>query len=163
MKRLKFSLPRFGLGVAAMFALASPAQAFQRIEFSQQVEVEKVEIDANGARSISFAKPEVVIPGDRLRYRLQLENKTAEPATSLKFVNPIPPEVRFVGTDDLDGFAVSVDGGKSFGALAQLRVATPGAPSRAATQEDVTHVQWTLAEPLAAGAVKTVTFFGAVR
>lgn len=162
MNRKKFGLPRFGLGVAAMFALASPAQAFQRVEFSQRIELEKVDIGASGQRSISFAEPEVVIPGDRLRYRLQLENKTAEPAANLSFINPMPREIRFVGTDDLDGFAVSINGGASFGSLDELRVTVPGAASRPATREDVTHVQWTLAEPLAAGAVKTVTFFGAV-
>ena len=162
MKRLKFSLPRFGLGVAAMFALASPAQAFLRMEFSQKVDLEKVEIGPGGQRDISFAEPEVVIPGDRLRYSLRMENRTAEPAAGLSFVNPIPCDIRFVGTDDLDGFAVSVDGGHVFGQLDELRVAFPGTAPRPATREDVTHVQWTLAEPLAAGAAKSVTFFGAV-
>lgn len=162
MKRRKLGLPRFGLGVAAMFAFASPLQAFQRVEFTQAVDLEKVEIDAAGQRSISFAPPRTLLPGDRVRYRLQFENKADEETTHLSFVNPIPPELRFVGTDDVDGFAVSVDGGESFGRLAQLTLGAPGGASRAATAADVTHVQWTLAEPLPAGAVKSVTFFGAV-
>lgn len=163
MKRKKFRLPRFGLGVAAMFALASPVQAFQRVEFSQNVEVEKVETGAEGQRKISFAAPETVVPGDRLRFTLQLDNHTSEAAAGLKFVNPIPPEVRFASTEDLAGFSVSVDGGRSYGDLAGMTVPVAGAAPRAATADDVTHVQWVLAEPLAPGAVKKVTFFGTVR
>jgi uncharacterized repeat protein (TIGR01451 family) len=163
MKRKKFRLPRFGLGVAAMFALASPVQAFQRVEFSQNVEVETVVTGAEGQRKVSFAAPETVIPGDRLRFTLQLDNRTSESAAGLKFVNPIPPEVRFASTDDLAGFSVSVDGGKTWGNLADLTVSVAGAGPRAAGADDVTHVQWILPEPLAAGAVKKVTFFGIVR
>ena len=163
MKRKKFGLPRFGLGVAAMFALASPVQAFQRVEFSQNVEVEKVETGSEGQRKISFAAPETVVPGDRLRFSLQLDNRTSEAAAGLKFVNPIPPEVRFASTEDTAGFSVSVDGGKTYGDLATLTIAVAGAAPRAATADDVTHVQWVLPEPLAAGAIKKVTFFGIVR
>ena len=120
MMRKKFRLPRFGLGVAVMFALASPVQAFQRVEFSQNVEVEKVETSDAGQRSVSYAEPKTVVPGDRLRFTLQLTNQTSEAAAGLKFVNPIPPEVRFTSTDDLAGFSVSIDGGKTYGDLAGL-------------------------------------------
>jgi len=163
MKRKRFRLPRFGLGVAAMFALASPVQAFQRVEFSQNVEVETVTTGAEGQRKISFSAPETVVPGDRLRFTLQLDNQTSESAAGLKFVNPIPPEVRFASTDDMAGFSVSIDGGKTYGTLAGLTVPVAGAAARPATVDDVTHVQWVLPEPLAAGAVKKVTFFGIVR
>ena len=163
MMRKKFRLPRFGLGVAVMFALASPVQAFQRVEFSQNVEVEKVETSDAGQRSVSYAEPKTVVPGDRLRFTLQLTNQTSEAAAGLKFVNPIPPEVRFASTDDLAGFSVSIDGGKTYGDLAGLTVPVTGAAPRGATAEDVTHVQWTLPDALAPGAVKKVTFFGVVR
>ncbi|WP_260583204.1 hypothetical protein [Sphingopyxis sp. PET50] len=126
-------MPRFGLGVAAMFALASPVQAFQRVEFSQNVEVEKVETGAEGQRKISFAAPETVVPGDRLRFTLQLDNHTSEAAAGLKFVNPIPPEVRFASTDDLAGFSVSVDGGRTYGDLAGMTV--PVVERRAASRD----------------------------
>lgn len=159
----RFKLPRFGLGVAAMFALASPLQAFQRVEFTHDVGIAKVRDGVAGDRAISYTQPKVVVPGDRLRYRLHLDNQTSESATALRFVNPLEPEVRFAGTDDVEGLSVSVDGGTTYGALAALSVPVSDSMVRAATVDDVTHLQWTLTEPLPAGATKTVTFFGTVR
>ena len=61
-----------------------------------------------------------------------------------------------------------VDGGKSWGKLADLKVSVAGkdgaaATLRAAAAEDVTHVRWIFAKPIAPGAEGTISYRGMVK
>ena len=77
-------------------------------------------------------------------------------------VTAIPNGVIFTGVREPSA-AVSVDGGKIFGALASLKVKGADGKLRGATTADVTQVRWTLARPIAAKATGTVMFYGIVR
>jgi len=72
---------------------------------------------------------------------------------------PSPVALESVGADN---FEVSVDGGKSWGKLAQLTVTKPGAAMRAAQDADVTTVRWVI-PVIAPGASGTLQYHAVVR
>lgn len=152
-----------GLPLIAGFAVASPAIAQSPIKLVSGVEVEKTVTDANGNRSVRYEVPEVVVPGDRLRFTLRITNTGAAPAANVVINNPIPAEVAFESTPDLANFSVSVDGGKSFGDLAALQVASADGTTRPAAAGDVTSIRWIVAQLVAPQASHSLTFFGRVR
>jgi hypothetical protein len=55
-----------------------------------------------------------------------------------------------------------VDGGKTWGPLASLKVALADGSSRAALASDVTHIRWSLGRPIAAGSGGELSFRGVV-
>lgn len=152
-----------GLGLIAAMVIAGPVHAMQSVEFASKMEVEKPITGADGKVTTSYGPTEIVVPGDRIRFTLQLVNKTDVVAKGLKIVDPLPAEVRFDSTADITGFSVSVDGGKNYGSIESLTVPIEGAAPRAASVDDITHLRWILDQPLAAGATKAVTFFGIIR
>lgn len=125
-------------------AIAAPAAAQQPVQLAGDVKVVKTTIDDNGQSSTELVDPDVVVPGDRLVFGTDYTNTGAEPVENFVVTNPLPSAVRLA--DDADPeLTVSVDGGKSWGRLADLRVASDDGVSRDAQAVDVTHVRWTLA------------------
>ena len=57
--------------------------------------------------------------------------------------NPLPVGVALAADAD-PALTLSVDGGRTWGNLAALRVSAPDGSRRAARSSDVTHVRWTL-------------------
>lgn len=161
--RLPINLRAWVMGLTTAMVFTASAQAMQSVDFSSKMEVEKVTTGADGKTTTSYNPTEIVVPGDRIRFTLQLDNKTTSVAKGLKIVDPLPPEIRFDSTADSEGFSVSVDGGKNYGALSALSIPVEGAPARAASSDDITHLRWIFDQPLAAGATKSVTFLGIVR
>ena len=147
-----------------MLALIAPAAAMaqQNVSLSSEVYVEKTVMDAKGEAKIVREKPEVVTPGDRLVFVLSYKNQGAQPATGFTVTNPVPAAVAFNAVEGA-GSQVSVDGGKSWGALAALKVALPDGTSRAAAPADVTHIRWNFAQPIAAGGGGQLSFRGTVK
>ena len=147
----------------ALFALLAPAaaSAADNVSLTSNVFVERVKPGADGKATVVREAPGVVTPGDKLVFVLGYRNAGAEPATGFTLTNPIPPAVDFVGTDDSTA-VVSVDGGKSWGALASLKVANPDGSRRSAVAADVTHIRWSLGRPIAAGAGGELSFRGVV-
>jgi uncharacterized repeat protein (TIGR01451 family) len=148
----------------ALLALLAPAAAIAAgaVSLSSEVFVERVRQEANGRTSIVREAPRIVTPGDKLVFVLSYRNSGAAPATGFVVTDPIPNSVAFAGGESA-GSIVSVDGGKSWGALAALRVANPDGTSRPAGQADVTHIRWTFARPIAAGASGQLSFRGIVK
>ena len=148
---------------AALLLGAQPAAA-QGGALTSKVELEKLTPSGDGRPATkSYAAPDVVVPGDRVRITLTFTNGGAAPAADVKIVNPIPEGLMFDGTADPQDFTVSVDGGTSFGALETLTVPVTGAAPRAATAGDVTHVRWLWSSPVPAAAARSVAFFGKVK
>jgi len=147
----------------ALLALLAPAAAFaaDAVSLSSEVFVERVRQEADGKTRIVREEPRVVTPGDKLVIVLSYRNNSAAPATGFVVTNPIPNSVAFAGGES-EGALVSVDGGKSWGALAALRIANADGTSRPAGQADVTHIRWTFARPIAAGASGQHSFRGIV-
>lgn len=152
------------LAAGIMLALQQPALAQNSGTLTSKIELEKITPAAEGKPSVkSYAEPDVVVPGDRIRVTLTFTNAGAAPASGIAITNPIPNGLIFDGTADTTGFGVSVDGGKSFGPLDTLTVAAMGAASRAATTADVTHVRWLWPDAVPVGGTRSVAFFGKVK
>lgn len=147
----------------ALLALLAPAAAFaaQDVSLTSKVFVERVKTGADGKPVTVREEPGVVTPGDRLVFVLGYRNGGAQPATGFTLTNPIPPSVAFTGSDD-SGAAVSVDGGKTWGSLASLKVVQADGTSRPAVAADVTHIRWSFDRPIAAGSGGELSFRGTV-
>jgi len=147
----------------ALFALLAPAaaSAADNVSLTSKVLVERVKPGPDGKAVTVREEPGVVTPGDKLVVVLSYRNKGAEPATGFTLTNPIPASVAFAGTDDSSA-SVSVDGGKSWGALASLKVPAADGTSRPAVAADVTHIRWSFGQPIAAGSGGELSFRGVV-
>jgi uncharacterized repeat protein (TIGR01451 family) len=157
-------------GVAAAPVPAAPlAFANNAVILSSEALIERTEVGADGKERTVAKQPKdvIVVPGDRVVFTLKYINNGAEPAQGFRATNPMPGPVQFVSV--LENWAeVSVDGGVSWGKLDQLKVSKDkpdgsGKELRAASPEDVTHVRWVFADPIAPGAKGSVSFRGLIK
>lgn len=147
---------------AILLALLTPSAAFaqSKVTLDSHAFVEKVSTDAQGRPSTALQEPKIVTPGDRLLFVLSYRNNGSAPATQFVINDPIPQSVVFASAED--NATVSVDGGKTFGALASLQVRQSDGTMRAATPADVTNVRWMIAS-IAPGAGGKLSFRGVVK
>lgn len=143
-------------------ALATPALAADNVTLKSDVFVARVVKDAAGRTSVALQPPTLVTPGDKLVFVLNYKNQGNAPATNFTVTNPIPAAVVYADQASA-GEVVSVDGGRSWGALAALRVRTADGKFRPAVAADVTHIRWTLKSPVAVGAGGKLQFNAVVR
>lgn len=124
---------------------AGPLQVVSKILAEQRVRA------PDGTTAVTLVAAKKAVPGDRMVFLLSYRNTGKQPVGGLVLDNPVPPGIAYRGPAVNSPVPdVSVDG-KTYGALATLRVRTP-AGARAASPDDVTAVRWRLAAPLAAGA-----------
>ncbi len=149
---------------AAATAMAAPlaAQASNQVALDSNVFVERQEIDANGKSRVTLEEPKLVVPGDNLVFVLKYQNKGSKAATNFVVTNPLPSAIRFQGSSDAAA-RVSVDGGRSWGTLADLSVREKDGSVRSARMDDVTHVRWVIAQPIPAGGAGKLMFRGIVK
>lgn len=118
---------------------------------------------ADGTTSVSLVRAAKAVPGDKVVMRLAYRNTGSAPISNVVLSNPVPKGIAFraptAGSVPLE---VSVDG-QNFGSLATLRVTAADGRQRAATADDVTHVRWRIASPIAAGAQGQVSFEGLLK
>lgn len=153
----------FTAAVHAQVKAASP------VTLSSDVKIERTVADAAGKETTKLFTPKdvAVVPGDNVVFTLLVNNTGAEPAAGFRATNPMPGAVRFVSV--AEAWAdVSVDGGASWGKLADLKVKTKDAAGtaeveRAAAAEDVTHVRWVFPDAIAPGSKRTVSYRGVVK
>jgi uncharacterized repeat protein (TIGR01451 family) len=157
-------MTRFAKAVAAIGFLASSAMALAAspIQLSSDIFVEKQKKLADGRSSVVLEAPKTILPGDQLVFVVRYKNVGTKPASGLTVTNPIPRAITFSGTSD-GAEVVSVDGGKSWGRLGQLKIAIAEGRTRTALMTDVTHVKWNLNQSLAAGAAGKLIFRGVVK
>lgn len=150
--------------IAFLMALAAPAAALaaDNVQLSSEVFVERETRDDSGKPVIKLEEPKVVTPGDRLLFVLNYRNVGNAPATSFTVTNPMPNAVTYVAAVS-DGALVSVDGGKGWGPLGALKITNADGTVRPAAPADVTHVRWTLRQPIAAGGQGRLSFRGSVK
>jgi len=150
--------------VVAIAAMSVPGVAIAAtdVALTSSVFVERSVPDANGRQTIVLEQPGTIARGDRLVFVLNYRNVGAQTRTAFIITNPLPRPVAFQGTSD-SGAIVSVDGGRSWGLLASLRVRDADGSLRGARPEDVTHVRWTLRHMIPVGQGGRVTFRGIVR
>lgn len=142
----------FGAGLAA------PAFAQGTVALKGDVKVVR-QVAENGKTVEKLEDPNQVLPGDRLVFTTRYTNGSDKPVDDFVVTNPLPAPVKLA---KVDSFEVSVDGGKTFGALAWLKAADADGKPRAAELGDVTHVRWRVAS-IAPGASGEVKYFAEVR
>lgn len=144
------------VAVAATMLMASAAWA-QAVTVDTRLFIETFFTGKDGAIERQLKPAATVTPGDRLVYVVTYRNGGRQPATDFTLTNPVPQHVEFAG-EETTGAEMSVDGGKSWGTLASLKVANADGTMRAARRGDVTHLRWRMTQPIAAGAEGQVTF-----
>ena len=163
---------------------ADVQQARPAVSLSSQAMIERVETDAAGKERIVLKAPSevIVVPGDRVVFTLSYKNESNEPAARFRATNAMPGPIQFIEAGE-DWAEVSVDGGNTWGKLAELTVvarveeaaltdaetgevtqeATSSEETRPATAADVTHVRWAFTDAIAPGATGTVSYRGVVK
>jgi uncharacterized repeat protein (TIGR01451 family) len=149
--------------ILGLTAFLAPAAAFaaQDVTISSSAFVEHTIQDASGKPKIVLEAPKVVTPGDHVVFVLTYKNGGTKPATGFVINNPLPSAVTFESSEGMQPI-VSVDGGKSWGTLATLKVAQPNGATRPATPADVTHLRWTFTA-IAPGQSGKLSFRGVVK
>lgn len=152
----------FGSLALAAAAIATPVLAQQAaLTLKGGVMLVKTETDGNGNIVTKLVAPDIAVPGDKVVFTTAYQNNGAEAATNAVIRNPLNPAVRLA--DDADPeLSVSVDGGTTWGKLAELTILNEDGTSRAAAAADVTHVRWTL-DRVEPGASGTVEFHAIIR
>lgn len=133
------------------------------------VKIERTERDASGTETTTLHTPNdvAVVPGDKVVFTLLVNNNGTKPAVGFKATNPMPAAVHFASVAE-DWAEVSVDGGLSYGKLANLKVKAKDATGtadveRAALPEDVSHVRWVFADAIIPGTERMVSYRGVVK
>lgn len=152
MKKIIFAL----LSLIAVPSVAAP------LELASDVFVEREQKRPDGSVATVLEEPKLVLPGDQLVFVVRYKNVGAQPASKFTVTNPIPRAVAFSGTADGTEI-VSIDGGRNWGFLTQLKVSKADGSVRPALPGDVTHVKWNLNQTLAAGSAGKLVFRGVVR
>ena len=143
---------------SALAAQASPVTVTSSIQAVKEV------VDAKGVKTRTLVAPTTVIPATPIVVWINYKNTGAAPVSNFVINNPVPNGVHFTGLGENSGWGVvSIDGGKSFGALTALKVTNPDKSVRAAIPQDVTHIRWTFAKPIAANGNGTLSFYAVVK
>ncbi len=155
----KLAVSLIALALSPVPALAQ--QASSPVTLAGDVKAVKVTTAADGSERIELVEPGAIVPGDRLVFGTDYANNGSEVVTNFNVTNPLPSAVRLAPDTD-PALTVSVDGGKSWGKLAELKVTATDGTMRAATHEDVTHVRWVLAS-IAPGEKGRLTYPAIIR
>jgi uncharacterized repeat protein (TIGR01451 family) len=149
--------------VFALALLLAPVAAWAApdVTITSAAFVERQVKEPSGAVRTVLEEPKVVTPGDRVVFVLNYKNGGSVAATGFVISNPLPTSVIYDGSDG-EQPVVSVDGGKSWGSLATLKIALAEGGTRAATPADVTHLRWTFAS-IPAGKDGKLSFRGVVK
>jgi uncharacterized repeat protein (TIGR01451 family) len=150
--------------IFALLALIAPATvlAAGNVTLKSDVLVERVTQDASGATKTVLEPPAKVTPGDHVVFVLTYQNLGPQAATDFVVTDPVPAEIAFAGTEDASA-SLSVDGGKSWGPLASLKVKQADGTLRVAQAADVTHIRWSFAAAIPAGQAGKLSFRGVVK
>ena len=148
--------------VAACLLLAvAPAIAAQDTLELRNAVFQEVDVkNADGTTHRERVPAAKVVPGTEVIYVITYHNAGKQPATDVVITNPIPAELAYQPETGSASVApeVSVDAGKTWGALASLTVKGADGKPRPAQGGDVTHVRWKLGKPVAAGETGSVSY-----
>ena len=155
-------MKKFILTTAAMLLPAVASAQSQQVALTSHIAVQKTSVGPDGRPVVTFTEPKLVTPGDRLAFTLEYHNPSAKAADNFVITDPLPNGIAFADHASA-GAEVSVDGGKTFGTLATLKVANAAGAMRSASEADVTHVRWRISHPIAGGERGQVKFEGVVK
>lgn len=136
-----------------MAAMASPIYGAGKVKVRTVAEVEVEVVNDKGEKEkkrVRAAEAEV-IPGDTVIFTNSFINEEQDAATNIVITNPVPKNMLYVdfsaeGKDTKIEF--SVDGGKKYGAPADLKVKGDDGELRRASGSDYTHIRWIIEKPV---------------
>jgi uncharacterized repeat protein (TIGR01451 family) len=151
-----------GLAAACLLLAVAPAVAAQDTLELRNAVFQEVDVKAaDGTMHKERVPAAKVVPGTEVIYVITYHNAGKQPAAEVVITNPIPAELAYrPEAEPGPNMApeVSVDSGKSWGALAQLKVTGADGKPRPAQGSDVTHVRWKLRTPVKAGEQGSVSY-----
>ncbi len=136
------------VSIALLQFAAIPAMAAMTAR--QVVEKEVVIRAENGAETVKREPADKVTPGETVIYSIRYKNDSGEGASDIVLVMPVPKEVSYVEgsvSGDDTSVAFSADGGKTYVARGRLTV-EEGGEERPARGDEITHIRWTLSQPV---------------
>jgi uncharacterized repeat protein (TIGR01451 family) len=137
---------------------AQPSENPMAVKLTADVEIKTTE---QGREATKLVPADRVVPGDRLIYTLEVRNTAENTLPAPTVDTPVPAHMRYVA-DSAVGPATqvsySVDGGRSFDAPENLKVAGPNGELRAAESADYTHIRWQFKHSLKANSVAFLRF-----
>lgn len=142
------------------YAAAQATPAASPVSLKGDVKLEKT-VTENGNSIVQLLDPKVVVPGDRLLFTTRYQNESAQAVTNFVVTNPLPSAVA-LSPEAVEATEVSVDGGKTWGLLAALKVSDSKGSMRPALAGEVTHMRWTIAQ-IAPGASGQFEYHAIVR
>ncbi len=149
---------RMYLGAIAAALVAVPALASGPLTVESTMLTVKKRAAADGTTQVSLVPAAKIVPGDKIVLRLAYRNTGTTPIGNVVLSNPLPRGIAYrAPSAGSPAPELSVDG-QTFGPLATLHVAASDGRQRAATADDVTHVRWRIASPIAAGTQGQVSF-----
>ncbi|MEL7284811.1 MAG: hypothetical protein AAGJ68_09875 [Pseudomonadota bacterium] len=150
--------------LALTSAFSAPAFA-SGLKAVQTADLVKTIIDADGAEIVTFEPATDVEPGEQVRYSLQYVNEGAEPAQAVSLVMPVPAEMILVEGSVKGGASAvtySTDAGETFASRDEITV-SDGEIERTARAEDITHIKWAFATPIAPAESGSISFVATLK
>lgn len=135
------------------------AQAQRPVQFASDVFVERFVPGSRGQVTRVLERADRLHSGDRVIFVVNWRSNDAQPFT---FTNPLPGAIAFQRTAE-SSEDVSIDGGRTWGKLADLVVRDPDGSIRHANPEDVTTLRWRVPGHMAAAGTGQITYRGVVR
>jgi len=151
------------LSCLAIASIATPANA---LEAEQRVLKEVAVPQADGTVKKTYVKAELVTPGDTVVYALIFRNDQPQPAEDIVLVMPVPAEVRYTegsAANRLASADYSADGGTTFNSRSGLTVREADGRVRPAAADDITHVRWTVSNPVMPGQTGQLWYRGILK
>lgn len=146
-------------GVVPVHAQGNP------VKVSGSVFQEEIVTAPDGKRAVRHVPASRLYPGNEVIYEVTYANVGKKPTEQVVITNPLPADLGYrpsPARDEGTVFEVSVDGGATYGDLALLKV-REGSGQRAAHASDITHVRWTINEPVQPGQAGKVALRAVIR
>jgi uncharacterized repeat protein (TIGR01451 family) len=148
--------------LAAVVGAQTPSDP---LEIRAVAEVESKTTDA-GREIVKLIPADRVVPGDRVRYTLEVRNSGATALDAPIVIQPVPEHMRYVADTAIGPGAevtYSVDGGHTFDRAENLKVPGPDGNPRLAVAADYTHIRWQLKNSLKVNSMACVRFRALVK
>ena len=152
---------RSAIAAACLLLSVAPAVAAQDTLELRNAVFQDIDVkNADGTTHRERVPAAKVVPGTEVIYVITYHNAGKQPAADVVITNPIPAELAYQPEAGSGAVApeVSVDKGKTWGALASLTVKGADGKPRPAQGGDVTHVRWKIGAPVKAGEEGSVSY-----
>ncbi|KUR70714.1 hypothetical protein AQZ52_12755 [Novosphingobium fuchskuhlense] len=147
------------VGATSAALMPGAAHAAAGMQFASDVFVERFQPAPGGRTARILERADQLRPGDRVIF---VVNWSGRKDGGFTVTNPLPRTIAFAGATD-ETQEVSVDGGRTWGALEALTVHDAAGRARPAHAEDVTHLRWRIPAPQALAGAGQMTWRGVVR